>query len=78
LDAGVWSSTCSSILSYLVLVWTHQVYDTFYVGRYPIWASQFPEDAKNIVDLTAEFPARKSLLKGRRFLCLPSLDMKVL
>lgn len=52
----------------------NRVYKHFYVGRFPRWNSEFPPEIKNIVDMTAEFSARKSLLKGRTYLCLPSMD----
>ena len=42
----------------------NRVYKHFYVGRFPRWDSEFPPDVKNIVDMTAEFSARPSLLKG--------------
>ena len=42
----------------------NQVYQHFFVGRFPRRISEFPAGIENIVDLTAEFSARSSLLKG--------------
>ena len=46
--------------------------DKFYVGSWPL--NGFPEDAANIIDLTAEFPSMSKILKGRHYICLPCLD----
>ena len=55
-----------------------RVYEDFYVGRYCMrYPAQFPDDAANVVDLTAEFPARCDVIRGRNYLCLPSLDREM-
>jgi hypothetical protein len=52
-----------------------RVADGLYVGRWPLrFPSEFPADCPNWIDLTAEFPARRSVLRGRRYVCLPSMD----
>ena len=56
-----------------------KVYDTFYVGRYPMKKGnrlQFPAEVRNVVDLTAEFPARRSVTEGRTYHNVPALDMQ--
>jgi hypothetical protein len=52
-----------------------RVADGLYVGRWPLrYPSEFPGNCPNWIDLTAEFPARRSVMRGRRYVCLPAMD----
>lgn len=45
------------------------------VGRWPMrFPAEFPRECSGIVDLTAEWPARPDVLRGRRYVCCPTLD----
>ncbi|KAA0160599.1 hypothetical protein FNF27_07282 [Cafeteria roenbergensis] len=51
------------------------VAEGIYVGRWPIrFPSEFPAHCPNVVDLTAELPARADVIRGRRYACVPALD----
>lgn len=51
------------------------VAEGLYVGRWPIrFPSEFPAHCPNVVDLTAELPAREDVIRGRRYACVPALD----
>ena len=51
----------------------HEVAPGVWVGRRPL-PGDLPPDATLIVDLTAEFPARPAVRRGRTYLCVPTLD----
>ena len=53
-----------------------KVSDQIYLGRYPLTVREFPRDASIIVDMTAEFFSRWSLIRGgkRLYFCEPCLD----
>ena len=51
----------------------HEVAPGVWVGRWP-QPGDLPPDASLIVDLTAEFPARRAVRHGRTYLCVPTLD----
>ena len=75
------------LLPYLLATWTiwsairlfsheaccDEVAPGVWVGRRPL-ARDLPADISLIVDLTAEFPAPRSLRRGRTYLCIPTLD----
>ena len=75
------------LLPYLLMTWTgwhlirllsretccDEVAPGVWVGRRP-FARDLPADVSLIVDLTAEFPARRSVRRGRTYLCVPTLD----
>jgi protein-tyrosine phosphatase len=52
----------------------HEVAPTLWVGRRP-FAHELPPGVSLVVDLTAEFVAHPEALRGRTYLCLPTLDM---
>jgi protein-tyrosine phosphatase len=52
----------------------HEVAPTLWVGRRP-FAHELPPGVSLVVDLTAEFVAHPEVLRGRTYLCLPTLDM---
>jgi protein-tyrosine phosphatase len=76
------------LLPYLGLTWVvwhlnravsrerpcHEVAPLLWVGRRP-FAHELPPGASLVVDLTAEFVAHPEVLRGRTYLCLPTLDM---
>ena len=53
-----------------------------YLGRFPAtavcsrWTKEetFPESCSTIVDLVSEMPVPRSVYKGRRYICIPTLD----
>lgn len=51
----------------------HEVAPGLWVGRRPL-PGELPADVSLIVDLTAEFPARRKVRNGRTYLCVPTLD----
>ena len=56
----------------------NEVSDGFWVGRWPRrYPAEFPVEADNVVDLTAEFPARRTVVRERTYLCCPCLDMEM-
>lgn len=51
------------------------VAEGIFVGRWPMrFPSEFPAHCPNVVDLTAELPARADVIQGRRYACVPALD----
>jgi protein-tyrosine phosphatase len=52
----------------------HEVAPTLWVGRRP-FAHELPPGVSLVVDLTAEFVAHREVLRGRTYLCLPTLDL---
>jgi protein-tyrosine phosphatase len=75
------------LLPYLLMTWTvwhvirllsretccDEVAPGVWVGRRP-FVRDLPANISLIVDLTAEFPAPRSLRRGRTYLCVPTLD----
>jgi protein-tyrosine phosphatase len=75
------------LLPYLMTAWTvwrvirqlsretccDEVAPGVWVGRRPL-VRDLPANISLIVDLTAEFPAPRSLRRGRTYLCVPTLD----
>jgi protein-tyrosine phosphatase len=75
------------LLPYLALTWVvwhllrllsrepccHEVAPGVWVGRRAL-ARELPEGVSLVVDLTAEFPEPRGVLRGRSYLCLPTLD----
>lgn len=54
------------------------VADGIYVGRFCMrYPSEFPVDCTHVVDLTAEFPVRGEVRRGRTLRCLPCLDREM-
>jgi protein-tyrosine phosphatase len=52
----------------------HEVAPALWVGRRP-FAHELPPDVSLVVDLTAEFIAHPEVLRGRTYVCLPTLDL---
>jgi protein-tyrosine phosphatase len=52
----------------------HEVAPTLWVGRRP-FVHELPPGVNLVVDLTAEFVAHPKVLRGRTYLCLPTLDL---
>lgn len=75
------------LLPYFVLSWLawyasrrltrSHVYDEVspgvFLGRRP-YCRELPAGVATVIDLTAEFPAARSIADGRRYVCVPTLD----
>ncbi len=75
------------LLPYLALTWAlwhllrlfsrepccHEVSPGVWVGRRAL-ARELPAGVSLVVDLTAEFPEPRAVVRGRSYLCLPTLD----
>jgi protein-tyrosine phosphatase len=56
-----WESPCSEVLPGL------------WLGR-RLYARELPADTSLVVDLTAEFPEPRRVVRGRSYVCVPTLD----
>jgi protein-tyrosine phosphatase len=54
----------------------NEIVPGIYVGR-RVLPGELPPRVKTIVDLTAEFPEPANVRRGRRYLCMPTLDASV-
>ena len=78
------------LLPYLLYAWTvwqlsrllrreacwNEIAPGLFIGR-RAYARELPTDVRSVIDLTAEFAEPLGVRKGRRYVCLPTLDAMV-
>lgn len=87
---GSMSKKSLCLLPYLALTWVvwyiqivtskedccNEIAPGIWIGR-RLYANELPSNISLIIDLTAEFPEPPSVLSGKTYICIPTLDISV-